>query len=83
MPAQYDASKPTAVMVFQDGNGYQSETASFWVPIVFDNLIHKEVNADRLLSFEPFPSQPNTFVRAALVMATTPGCLRRRSAEIA
>jgi hypothetical protein len=38
---------------------------------------------DRLLSFEPFPTQLNTFVRAALVTAATPGCLMRRSAEIA
>ncbi len=34
-PAQYDASKPAALMVFQDGAGYLGS-----VPIAFDNLIH-------------------------------------------
>ncbi len=42
VPAQYDPAKPAAVMVFQDGGGYQSETGNYRVPIVFDNLIHKK-----------------------------------------
>ena len=42
VPAQYDASKPAAVMVFQDGAGYQSEKGQHRVPTVFDNLIHKK-----------------------------------------
>src|SRR5688572_14579331 len=42
VPAQYDKEKPAAVMVFQDGGGYQSETGPYRVPIVFDNLIHKK-----------------------------------------
>ncbi len=41
IPAQYDASKPAALMVFQDGGGYVSETGGQRVPIVFDNLIAK------------------------------------------
>ena len=41
VPAQYDKEKPAAVMVFQDGGGYQNETGSYRVPVVFDNLIHK------------------------------------------
>ncbi len=41
VPAQYDESKPAAVMVFQDGHTYVSEDGDFRVPIVFDNLIHK------------------------------------------
>lgn len=41
VPAQYDGSKPAAVMVFQDGHAYVNETGEFRVPIVFDNLIHK------------------------------------------
>lgn len=41
VPAQYDASKPAAVMVFQDGGGFVNETGHSRVPIVFDNLIHK------------------------------------------
>jgi len=34
VPAQYTASTPAAVMVFQDGAGVRT-----WVPTVFDNLI--------------------------------------------
>ncbi|MCB9875256.1 MAG: sulfatase-like hydrolase/transferase [Planctomycetaceae bacterium] len=40
-PAQYNASKPAALMVFQDGHAYVSETGQFRVPVVFDNLIHR------------------------------------------
>jgi enterochelin esterase-like enzyme len=44
VPAQYDATKPACVMVFQDGGGYVNvdAKAQFRVPIVFDNLIHKK-----------------------------------------
>lgn len=42
VPAQYDGSKPASVMVFQDGHTYVDEKGQFRVPIVFDNLIHKE-----------------------------------------
>ena len=42
VPAQYDAEKPAAVMVFQDGHAYVSEKRDFRAPIVFDNLIHKK-----------------------------------------
>lgn len=42
VPAQYDKDKPAAVMVFQDGGGYVSETGSYRVPIVFDNLIARK-----------------------------------------
>ncbi len=42
VPAQYDEKKPACVMIFQDGQWYQSEKDSFRVPIVFDNLIHKK-----------------------------------------
>ncbi len=41
IPAQYDGSKPAALMVFQDGGAYVSETGSQRVPTVFDNLIAK------------------------------------------
>ena len=41
IPAQYDGSKPAALMVFQDGHEYMSEKASQRVPVVFDNLIAK------------------------------------------
>ena len=42
VPAQYDAAKPAAVMVFQDGGGYVSEKGNFRTSVVFDNLIHKK-----------------------------------------
>ena len=41
VPAQYDASKPASLMVFQDGGSYVNERGSFKTPIVFDNLIHQ------------------------------------------
>ena len=41
VPAQYQGEKPACVMVFQDGGGMVTDTGSFRVPIVFDNLIHK------------------------------------------
>lgn len=40
VPQQYDATKPVALMVFQDGHAYLNEEGFFRVPIVFDNLIH-------------------------------------------
>ena len=36
VPAQYDASKPAAVMLFMDGHSYKD-----FVPVVLDNMIHK------------------------------------------
>jgi sugar lactone lactonase YvrE/enterochelin esterase-like enzyme len=39
IPAQYEASKPAALMVFQDGHAYVSTNGDMRVPIVFDNLI--------------------------------------------
>jgi enterochelin esterase-like enzyme len=42
VPAQYDGKTPACVMVFQDGNSYQSPTGNYRAPIVFDNLIHKK-----------------------------------------
>ena len=44
VPAQYEASKPAAVMVFQDGGRAKPEDKNFAGPnnavFVFDNLIH-------------------------------------------
>ncbi len=40
-PAQYEASKPACVMIFQDGGGVISDDGAYRVPVVFDNLIHK------------------------------------------
>ncbi len=42
VPAQYDGSKPAAVMVFQDGHKYVNTEQEYRVPVVFDNLIHKK-----------------------------------------
>jgi enterochelin esterase family protein len=41
VPAQYDAEKPAAVMVFQDGHAYVDRKGQFRVPVVLDNLIHR------------------------------------------
>jgi enterochelin esterase-like enzyme len=41
VPAQCDAKKPAALMVFQDGHAYINKDGDFRVPVVFDNLIHK------------------------------------------
>ncbi|MFT5109131.1 MAG: enterochelin esterase-like enzyme [Pseudoalteromonas tetraodonis] len=40
IPAQYDAAKPAALMVFQDGHQYVNPKSDYRVPTVFDNLIH-------------------------------------------
>ncbi|MDB5391728.1 MAG: enterobactin/ferric enterobactin esterase [Planctomycetaceae bacterium] len=42
VPAQYDKAKPAALMVFQDGGAYVNEKSDFRIPVVFDNLIHKQ-----------------------------------------
>lgn len=42
VPAQYDSTKPAALMIFQDGHAYVSEDGEFRVPVVLDNLIHKK-----------------------------------------
>jgi enterochelin esterase-like enzyme len=39
-PAGYDAAKPHAVMVFQDGHAYLGPNGDFRATVVFDNLIH-------------------------------------------
>lgn len=42
VPKQYDAAKPTCVMVFQDGEGYVKTNGAWRIPIVFDNLIARK-----------------------------------------
>lgn len=42
IPEQYDGLAPACVMIFQDGHSYVNESGSVRVPIVFDNLIHRE-----------------------------------------
>ncbi len=41
VPAQYDPSRPAALMVFQDGHAFVSTDGSYRIPNVFDNLIHR------------------------------------------
>src|ERR1035438_7925993 len=42
VPAQYNPSRPTAFMIFQDGGGFVSDEGRWRAPIVFDNLIYKK-----------------------------------------
>jgi len=42
VPAQYDSTRPAALMVFQDGHAYVNETGDFRVPVVYDNLIYQK-----------------------------------------
>jgi enterochelin esterase-like enzyme len=42
VPAQYDPTRAAAVMVFQDGHKYVNTEQEYRVPVVFDNLIHKQ-----------------------------------------
>ncbi len=42
VPAQYDASKPAALMVWQDGQGHATRTGSSRLLTVVDNLIHEK-----------------------------------------
>lgn len=41
VPAAYDPSKPTAVMVFQDGHSYLNPKGEVRATVVMDNLIHR------------------------------------------
>jgi enterochelin esterase-like enzyme len=42
VPAQYDSTKPAALMVFQDGHAYLNDSGDFRAPIVYDNLIFQK-----------------------------------------
>lgn len=41
VPAQYDAAKPAALMIFQDGQAFIDPKGNYHTPIVFDNLIYR------------------------------------------
>jgi enterochelin esterase family protein len=41
VPAEYTASEPASLMVFQDGHMYLDPEGEVRAPIVFDNLIHR------------------------------------------
>ena len=86
VPAQYDASVPAAVMIFQDGHKYVNVEQEYRAPIVMDNLIHRKEMPVTIGLFvnpghesdnvprEPLPrQQPLRRVRHART-ATTRGC---------
>ena len=66
VPTQYDGKTPACVMVFQDGGGYVSEK-SFRVPIVLDNLIHRN----------ELPVMIGIFINPGVVPATGTGRARQ------
>jgi len=41
VPAQYDAAKPAALMIFQDGHAFLARDGAYRATHVFDNLIHR------------------------------------------
>jgi enterochelin esterase family protein len=41
VPAQYDAAKPAALMIFQDGQAWVRTTGDYRTPFVLDNLIYR------------------------------------------
>lgn len=63
VPKQYDAAKPAALMVFQDGGGYQSTNGQYRATVVLDNLIAKK----------EMPVTIGVFVNPGVVPATDPG----------
>ena len=67
VPKQYDASKPAALMVFQDGGGYQSTNGQFRAPVVMDNLIAKK----------EMPVTIGVFINPGSVPPTEPGAKGR------
>ena len=69
VPAQYKASQPACIMVFNDGHGYVRENGHSRVPIVFDNLIHKK----------EMPVTIGLFINPGVVPATTQDAIDRRN----
>jgi len=65
VPAQYDAKKPAALMIFQDGHAYVKEDGYYKTPTILDSLINvKEIPVIIALFLNPghydtnFPDQP-------------------------
>ena len=67
VPAQYDAARPAALMVFQDGGGYVNRTGQWRVPVVFDNLIARG----------DMPVTIGVFINPGVVPASGPDALPR------
>lgn len=67
VPAQYQAAKPAALMVFMDGAGYANPKGAFRVPVVLDNLIHQQA----------IPVTLAVFVNPGTIPPTAPGAKAR------
>ena len=63
VPKQYDPAKPAALMVWQDGGGYQATNGGYRTTVVFDNLIAKK----------EMPVAIGVFINPGEVPATEPG----------
>jgi enterochelin esterase family protein len=63
VPKQYDGASPACVMVFQDGGMYVDASKDFRVPIVLDNLIHKN----------EMPLTVGVFINPGVVPPAQPG----------
>ena len=69
VPKQYDGSEPACVMIFQDGRGYVDKQGPSPVPIVFDNLIHKQ----------EMPVTIGIFINPGTIPPSEPGQAPRRN----
>src|SRR5690606_24022261 len=69
IPSQYNSSSPAALMVFNDGGGYASESGHTRVPAVFDNLIHSD----------ELPVTVGAFLNPGTVQAARPHAVARRN----
>jgi enterochelin esterase family protein len=69
VPSQYDKAKPAALMVFQDGGSYVNEKGDFRIPVVFDNLIHKQ----------EMPVTIGVFINPGVVPPTAPDAKGRQN----
>ncbi|HEX8295516.1 MAG TPA: alpha/beta hydrolase-fold protein [Chthoniobacteraceae bacterium] len=66
VPAQYDAAKPTALMVFQDGQAWVSPSGDYRTTTVLDNLIYRrEIPVMIAVFINPgrTPEQPEASLR--------------------
>src|SRR5688572_197924 len=60
VPAQYTASEPASLMVFQDGQIYADPQDEMRVPVVLDNLIHRrEMPVTIAVFVDPEPEKRN------------------------
>jgi len=69
VPKQYDAARPAALMVFQDGGNYQGTNGQYRATVVFDNLIAKQ----------EMPVTIGVFVNPGVVPATDSGAKPRNN----